>query len=150
MSIGSIEPQPAAASTTADAHRSSASVARERSDEMQFEPATQASGRFHPHAPHPPTMAKALMDRSGTRHSTSNSRLPKKPAPAPTAASPSGTTQQEEAITAPRPANRPSAPSHLGVAGATEGGEAVGVVRSVAWFMAMARPSAMVGLAYAP
>jgi hypothetical protein len=95
-------------------------------------------------------MAKALMDRSGTRHSASNSRPLKTPAPAPTAASPSGMTQQEEAMTAPRPAANPNAASHLGAAGEAAGDEAFGVVSSVALSMVMVRPSSMVGLSCTP
>ena len=50
------------------------------------------------------------------------------PAPAPSAASPRGITQHEEAISAPRPATKPNAANHLGAAGATEGDVADGSV----------------------
>ena len=55
-------------------------------------------------------------------------------------------TQQEEAMTAPRPAANPNAASHLGAVGEAAGDEAFSVVSSVALSMVMvAHPVAATG-----
>lgn len=75
------------------------------------------------HAPQPQTIPKALAESSGTRHAAAASSPPRMLALVPSAASPSGMTQHDEATTAPRPAASPKAANHFGAAAAS-GGEA--------------------------
>jgi hypothetical protein len=136
-SAGSMWPQLAAATTVIEAQSRSASVVRERCGEAQPVPEAQAIGRFTHHAAQPPTIAKALIESSGTRHSAIVSSPPRTPAPAPSAASPSGIAQHEDATTAPSPARSPKAANHFGEAGRSAEDEVAGVVSRAVSLMVM-------------
>lgn len=103
------------------------SVERERSGDAQFAFEAQITGRFINHALHPPPIAKAVAASSGTRHAEINSRPAKTLALAPSAASPSGMTQHDDATTAPSPATSPKAANHFGETGTAGGADAAGV-----------------------
>ncbi len=118
------------------AKRRSASVTRERSGGAQLVVEAHPTERFSHHAPHPPTIAKALMESRGTRQAATASSPPRTPALAPSAASPSGTTQQGDAMIAPRPVTSPKAANHFGEVG---GEGLAGVISCVASLMAIAR-----------
>ncbi len=137
--------QLAAASRVVEAQSKSPSVARERGV-AQLAPETQGVGRCNHHAPQAPIIAKALVSKNGARHSAIISSPPRTPAPAPSAASPSGITQHEDAATAPSPAMTLRAANHSGEAGWRAGGEAAGVESRAVSLMVMARPCFMVGV----
>lgn len=142
---GSMWVQFAASIAMSVAHRSRTNVVPDRCGDMRAELEAQEAGRFQNHAPHPPTMAKVLSARSGSRHSATISRPPRTVALAPRAARPSGTTQHDEATTVPSPANSPSAASHFGVAG-FKGGASVCVTFCAARSTVMGRLSLTVDL----
>jgi hypothetical protein len=147
---GSMYPQLAAATTVIEAHSRSASVAGERWCDAQLAPGAQAIGPFNHRAPQPATIATALTSRNGVRHSAIVSSPPRTPAPAPSAASPSGMTQHEDAVTAPNPATSPKAANHFGEDGRLAGVETAEVDSCAVSLMAMARSCLMVGVSCTP
>lgn len=148
-STGSITLQFAASKTMSEANRSSPRVLRDRCGDPHADPATQIAGRFHHHAPHPKAMAKALIAKSGMRHSATISTPPRTLALAPTAARLSGITQHDEATTAPSPAKSPIIANHFGAAGLV-GGSTFGVASRAALLRVMARLSMSIEISCTP
>ena len=143
--IGSIVLQLAASAKMSEANKSSPRVLRDLSGDPHADPGEHITGGFHHHAPHPPTIAKALITKSGIRHSATISTPPRMLALAPTAARLSGITQHDEATTALRPATRPNAANHFGVSGLREEAT-VGFASWLASLMVIASLSLTVGI----
>jgi hypothetical protein len=83
-------------------------------DKVEHSEAEQhAVERFRHQDNQPPANERALIARIGVRHSVKASKPLRTPADAPAAASPRGTTQQDEAMMAVRPEASPTAPNQL-------------------------------------